>query len=44
MKFELTRHFDMFNKHVGFGINYEMQNGTLFGFETGHRVGLILKI
>lgn len=40
MKFELTRHFDMFSKHVGLGIIYEMNNGTLFGFETGHRIGL----
>ncbi|MBO7414599.1 MAG: hypothetical protein J6U20_13205 [Fibrobacter sp.] len=42
MKFELIRHFEMFNKHIGFGINYEMHNGTLFGFETGHRVGLAI--
>ena len=41
---DLTRHFELFEKKVGFGIDYQINEGTLFGFETGHRVGLHLKL
>ena len=44
MKLELIRHFELFEKHLGFGFNYEINEGTLFGFETGHRFGLKLNL
>lgn len=43
LRLDLTRHFELFEKKIGFGIDYEINEGTLFGFETGHRIGLHLK-
>ena len=37
MKFDAMRYFSIFKIPVGFGLNYEIHEGTLFGFETGHR-------
>lgn len=44
MDFDLARYFNIFSLPVGFGLNYEIHKGTLFGFETGHRLGIELKI
>lgn len=39
-KFDAARYFNIWGSPIAFGINYEIQQGTLFGFETGHRLGL----
>ena len=44
MKFDVTRFFHIFGHPVGFGINYEIHDGTLFGFEAGHRIAIDMKI
>ena len=44
MKFDATRYFSIFKIPVGFGLNYEIHEGTLFGFETGHRIGIEMKV
>ncbi len=44
MDFDLVRYFNIFSMPVGFGLNYEIHKGTLFGFETGHRIGLEMRI
>ena len=44
MKFDVTRFFRMFGYSVGFGLNYEIHDGTLFGFETGHRIAIDMKV
>lgn len=44
MKFDIVRFFNILRLPVGFGINYEIHEGTLFGFETGHRIGIEIKI
>ena len=44
MKFDAARYFSIFKVPVGFGLNYEIHEGTLFGFEAGHRVGIFTKI
>ena len=44
IKFDATQYFYIFKKPIGFGINYEIHEGTLFGFETGHRLGLEIKV
>ena len=44
MKFDAAHYFSIFKVPVGFGLNYEIHEGTLFGFETGHRVGIFTKI
>ena len=31
-------------RSAGIGLNYEIHEGTLFGFETGHRVGIKMKV
>lgn len=42
--FDVTRYFNISSIPVGFGFNYEIHKGTLFGFETGHRIDFHLKI
>ena len=44
MKFDAMRYFNIAGFSTGFGLNYEIHEGTLFGFETGHRVGIEMKI
>ena len=44
MKFDAIRYFSFFKIPVGFGLNYEIHEGTLFGFETGHRIGIEMKV
>lgn len=43
MRFDLARVFGFAPVPVSFGLNYEIHHGTLFGFETGHRVGIFAK-
>ncbi len=43
MKFEAVRYFCIFGHPLGLGLNYEIHEGTLFGFETGHRAGIGMK-
>ena len=38
----LARDFRLFSAPLELGINYTINKGTLFGFETGHRVGFML--
>ena len=40
--FALARDFRLFGTPLELGINYTINKGTLFGFETGHRVGVML--
>lgn len=40
--FALARDFRLFGAPLELGINYTINKGTLFGFETGHRVGIYL--
>ena len=40
--FALARDFRLFGTPLELGINYTINKGTLFGFETGHRVGIKL--
>ena len=40
--FALARDFRLFGAPLELGINYTINKGTLFGFETGHRVGIKL--
>lgn len=42
MKFSAMRYFDFMKVPFGVGIDYEIHQGTLFGFETGHRIGVTL--
>lgn len=44
MNFDLVRYFSIFSQPVGFGLNYEIHKGNLFGFETGHRIGLEMRV
>ena len=44
MKFDAMRYFNIFSLPIGFGLNYEIHEGTLFGFETGHRVGIEMRV
>ena len=44
MKFDAVRYLSAYGLPIGFGINYEIHDGTLFGFETGHRIGLYLQV
>ena len=44
MKFEAMRYFNIAGFSTGFGLNYEIHDGTLFGFETGHRVGIKMQV
>ena len=39
--FALAREFRLFGAPLELGINYTINKGTLFGFETGHRVGIM---
>lgn len=43
MKFSAVRYFDFMKVPFGIGLNYEIHQGTLFGFETGHRIGITLR-
>lgn len=40
--YEIARYFGICSKSLGIGLNYQIQKGNLFGFETGHLVGLKL--
>jgi len=42
MAFALARDFRLFSAPLELGLNYTINKGTLFGFETGHRVGIYL--
>lgn len=44
MKFDAMRYFNIANFSTGFGLNYEIHEGTLFGFETGHRIGIEMRV
>ena len=44
MKFDAIRFIRIFGLPIGFGLNYEIHKGTLFGFETGHRLGIEMKV
>lgn len=44
MKFEAMCYFNILGLSVGLGLNYEIHEGTLFGFETGHRVGIEINV
>lgn len=44
MKLEAMRYFKIVSIPIGFGLNYEIHEGTLYGFETGHRIGIKAKI
>ena len=44
MKFDAMRYFNIAGFSTGFGLNYEIHDGTLFGFETGHRIGIEMKV
>ena len=39
--FALARDFRLFDTPLELGLNYTINKGTLFGFETGHRVGIM---
>jgi len=41
--FDASRYFNLFGLPFGIGLNYEIHKGTLFGFETGHRLGIYLE-
>ena len=43
MRFDISRTFNLFKLPLSLGFDYEIHKGTLFGFETGHRVGLYLQ-
>ena len=43
MRFDAMRYFNLFQKSIGIGLNYEIHEGTLFGFETGHRIGIMAR-
>lgn len=43
IRFDLSRSIDFFGIPLGLGMDYEIHKGTLFGFETGHRIGLYAK-
>ena len=38
-RFDVSRSFSLFKVPIGIGLDYEIHKGTLFGFETGHRIG-----
>ncbi len=40
MKLSVRRYFDFMKVPFGVGMDYEIHTGTLFGFETGHRIGV----
>lgn len=44
IKFDVEHFFSIAGIPIGFGINYEIHEGTLFGFETGHRIGVKMDI
>jgi len=44
INFNLVRYFNIFSLPVGLGMNYEIHKGTLFGFETGHKIGIRIQI
>lgn len=44
IKFDAERFFDIKGISLGLGINYEIHEGLLFGFETGHRIGFKMSV
>lgn len=42
--YEIDRYFNILGAHLGFGLNYQIHKGTLFGFETGHLIGFNIKL
>lgn len=42
MRVSARRYFDFMKVPFGVGLDYEIHTGTLFGFETGHRIGVTL--
>jgi hypothetical protein len=38
--YEIMRYFEIFKVPLGIGLNYQIKKGTLFGFETGHLIGV----
>lgn len=43
MRGDIARYFAWFDFPLGVGMGYEMNRGSLFGFETGHSVELFVK-
>lgn len=43
LRFDAARTFGFAPIPISFGLNYEMHRGTLFGYETGHRIGIFAK-
>lgn len=43
IRFDVARTFGFAPVPISFGLNYEIHQGTLFGFETGHRIGMFAK-
>lgn len=44
IKFDLARSILIYSKTFSFGAFYEIHKGTLFGFETGHKIGFKIKV
>lgn len=43
-KVELMRHVDFFEHHTAVGVNAEYHTGTIFGFESGYRIGIKMEV
>lgn len=43
MRVDMARYFAVFSRSLGVALFYEMNRGYLFGFETGHTLGLYTK-
>lgn len=43
MRFDISRTFNLLGLPLSLGFDYEIHKGTLFGFETGHRIGAYLQ-
>lgn len=43
IRFDMARTFRLLSAPASIGIDYEIHKGTLFGFETGHRIGIYAK-
>ena len=44
MRFDVLRSFNFFGLPIGVGLDYEINKGNLFGFETGHRIGAYINL
>ena len=44
MRFDAMRSFNLFGLPIGVGLDYEIHKGLLFGFETGHRIGVYINL